>query len=128
MIKGSDIDKEVLTVCNATVFDLSGSAQTEIVLYHKNKEIEIHKVWIKYIEATSSDAGVKLSIGNFADDDAYFAGTSEVSKSALYSKEYETGSMTLAVIPRDTEVVIKNAGGKVGTGTAILSFSYTLND
>ncbi len=128
MIKGSDLDKELLTVCNTTVFDLSGSAATEIVLYHKNKEIEIHKVWIKYIEATSADAGVKLSIGNFTTDDAYFAATSEVSKDALYSKEYDTGSMTLTTIPRDTEVVLKNAGSKVGTGTAIISFSYTLND
>lgn len=128
MIRGNDIDKEVLTVCNRTVFDLSGSAATEIVLYHKNKEVVIHKVWIQYIEATSADAGVAISIGSHADDDAYFEATSEVSKSAYDSTEYDSGSMTLQIVPKDTPIVIKSAGGKSGTGTAVISFSYTLNN
>ena len=127
MIKGRNLDKQLLTVCNRTVFDLSGSAATEIVLYHKNKEIVIHKIWIQYIELTSADAGVKISIGSHADDDAYFAATSEVSKAAYYSKEYLTGDMTLATIPQDTPVVVKNAGSKTGAGTAVIGFSYTLN-
>ncbi len=127
MIEGKNLDRELLTVCNRTVFDLSGSAATEIVLYHKNREIKIQKVWIKYIEATSADAGVKLSIGNSSDDDAYFSTTSATSQSALSSSEFTSGDMTLATIPADTEVIIKSAGGKTGTGTAIISFSYTLN-
>jgi len=36
--------------------------------------------------------------------------------------------MTLAKIPKDTPVIIYNAGSKVGTGTAVVSFSYTLNN
>ena len=129
IIKGSDLDKELLTVCNTTVFDLSNSGiQSEIVLYHKNCEILIHKVWIKYIEATSSDTGIKLSIGSTGDDDAYFSVTSEVSKDADSSTEYDIGDMTLAKIPKDTPVIIYNAGSKVGTGTAVVSFSYTLNN
>ena len=128
MIKGKNLDKELLTVCNRTVFDLSGSAATEIVLYHKNSEILIHKVWIQYIEASSADAGIKLSIGSHAADDAYFSATSEVSKDAYYSKEYNSGDLTLAKVPKDTPVVIKSAGGKTSTGTVVISFAYTLSN
>ncbi len=127
-IKGSDLGKEVLTACNRTVFDLSGSAASEIVLYHKNKEILIHKVWIKYIEATSADAGVVITIGDSADADEFFTATSEVSKTALDSVEYEVGSMVLSTVPRDTPIYIAHAGGKSGDGTAIVGFSYTYND
>ena len=121
-----ETDKEILTQCNRTVFDLSGSAATEIVLYNKNHEVHIHKVWVQYIEATSADTGVALSIGSHADDDAYFTATSEVSKDAYDSKEYVTGDITLAIVPKDTPIVIKSAGGKSGAGTAIVSFCYTI--
>lgn len=127
MIRGNDLEKELLTTCNRTLFDLSGSAAEEIVLYHKNREVLIHKVWVKYIEGSSSDAGVKLSIGDSSDDDAYFAATSEISKAAGYSAEYDTGSITLAKVPKDTPIIIKNAGGKTGAGTCVVGFSYTLN-
>ena len=124
MIK--ETDKELLTQCNRTVFDLSGSAATEIVLYNKNHEIHIHKVWVQYIEATSADTGIQLNIGSHADDAAYWEATSEVSQDAYYSKEYVTGDMTLAIVPKDTPIVIKSDGGKSGTGTAIVSFCYTI--
>jgi len=126
MIKGRNIDKELMTVCNTTVFDLSGSAATEIVLYNKNHNIEINKVWIKYIEATSADAGVAITIGDSADTDEFFTATSEVSKDALYSKEYTEGSMVLSTVPKDTPVYIAHVGGKAGTGTVVVSFSYTI--
>ena len=128
MIKGNDLDKELLTVCNTDVFDLSGSADTEIVLYNKNYEILIHKVWVKYIEATSADAGITLSIGSHADDDAYWYATSEISKDAYDSKEYTTGNMTLTKVPKDTPIVIKSAGSKSGAGTCVIGFSYTINN
>lgn len=128
MIKSSDLGKEVLTVCNTTVFDLSGSAASEIVLYNKNKEIEIHKVWIKYIEATSANTGVAVTIGDSADTDEFFTATSEVSKDALYSKEYTTGDMVLALVPKDTPVYVAHVGSKSGTGTCVVGFAYTLND
>lgn len=127
MIQANDLNKEILTACNRTVFDLSGSAATEIVLYNKNHEIVIHKVWVKYIEATSSNTGIALNIGSHADDDVYWSATSEVSKDAYYSKEYLRGDMTLAIVPKDTPVVIKSDGGKSGVGTAIVGFAYTLN-
>jgi len=126
MITGLDIDKELLTVCNTTLFDLSGSAAEEIVLYNKNHEILIHKVWVKYIEATSADTGVAIKIGSSSNDDAYFTATSEVSKDALDSKEYDIGSMVLAKVPKDTPILISHAGSKAGTGTAVVGFSYTL--
>ena len=127
-IKGSDLGKEVLTVCNTTLFDLSGSAAEEIVLYHKNKEIVIHKVWIKYIEVTSADAGVAINIGNDTTAAAYFTVISEVSKTALDSTEYGTGDMTLAIVPKDTPIIIAHAGGKTGTGTCVVGIAYSLND
>jgi len=127
MIRGTDLDKELLTVCNKTLFDLSGSAAEEIVLYNKNHEILIHKVWVKYIEVTSADAGIALNIGNDATAAAYWTATSEVSKTALDSTEYLTGDMTLAKIPKDTPIIVAHAGGKSGTGTAVIGFSYTLN-
>jgi len=128
MIQGNDLDKELLTVCNRTVFDLSGSSAEEIVLFNKNNEITINKVWIQYIEATSADAGVTISIGSPADDDAYFSATSEVSKDAYYTKEYTVGDLTLKLVPKNTPIIIKNAGSKSGTGTAVVSIAYTVNN
>jgi|TARA_R100001530_G_scaffold133320_1_gene106563 UDP-N-acetylglucosamine transferase subunit ALG13 len=128
MIKGSDLDKEVLIAGNRTVFDLSGSAASEMVLYYKNKEIVLHKVWVKYIEATSADAGVTVQIGNSTTDNAYIEYTSEVSLDALTVVELDQGNFTLGIIPRDTEVVVSHNGGKSGTGTCYVWFSYTLND
>jgi len=126
MIRGRNLDKELLTVCNTTVFDLSGSAASEIVLYNKNHEIKIEKVWIKYIEATSADTGVVITIGDSADADEFFTATSEVSKDALYSKEYTEGSMVLSIVPKDTPVYLAHVGGKSGSGTAVVGISYTL--
>ena len=128
MIKGNDCDKELFTCVNRTVFDLSGSAAEECVLYHKNVEVLIHKVWVQYIEATSSDAGIKLSIGSPADDDAYWLDTSDVSKSAYDTVEYLTGDMTLAKVPANTPIIIKSAGSKSGAGTCYIGFAYTLNN
>ena len=126
MIKGRNLDKELLSVGNTAVFDLSGSAATETVLYNKNHEIHIHKIWIKYVEATSADTGVVITIGDTADADEFFTATSEVSKDALYSKEYGNGDLVLATVPKDTPVIVAHAGGKTGTGTAYIYFSYTL--
>ena len=128
MIKGSDLGKEVLIAGTKTAFDLSGSAATELVLYHKNKEIVIHKVWVKYIEATSANTGVTIQIGNSTTDNAYVEVTSVVSQDALSSTEYNTGDFTLGIIPRDTEVIISHDGSKSGAGTCYVWFSYTLND
>lgn len=125
MIKKRNLDKELLTVCNKTAFDLSGSAATEILLYNKNQEIIINKIWVQYSEASSADAGSEISLGSLADDDAYWAVTTEVSKAQYYSKEYVKGDMILAVIPKDTPVVLKSDGGKTGTGAVIVSIAYS---
>jgi hypothetical protein len=34
--------------------------------------------------------------------------------------------MVLAKIPRDTEVIVKSAGSKVGTGTVHIAIAYNL--
>jgi len=125
-IKGKNLEKELLIAGNRAVFDLSDSAATETVLYHKNYEILIHKVWVQYVEATSADAGVEIKIGSPSDDNAYFSLTSVVSQDALSSTEYGTGDMVLATVPKDTPVCVAHAGGKTGTGTAYVWFSYTL--
>lgn len=125
MIKGSDLDKEILIVMNKTIFDLSEGPSTDLnVLYNKNKEILIHKIWVKYIEATSADAGSLIVIGTAADTDAFATITTEVSKSALYSKEYDFGTI---IVPRDTLVQI-SAGDKTGTGTCYVILAYSYND
>ena len=124
-IKGNKLGKEVLTVVTKSAMDLSGSAATEILLFDKNSEITIHKIWVHYSEASSADAGVTISLGSLADDDAFFSATSEVSKDAYYTKEYLTGDMTLVTVPKDTPLVVKSAGGKSGTGEVIISIAYS---
>lgn len=124
MIKGKNLDKELMTVSNRTAFDLSGAAAQEMVLYNKNASITINKVWVIYEEATSSDTGVALQIGKTGALTAYWTATSEVSKSAAYSKEYTTGFTT---IPKDTPVLVSSAGSKAGTGTAYIVIAYTVN-
>ena len=125
-IQGSDLNKELLVEFNRTVFDLSGSAQTEVILYNKNYEIQINKIWIKYIEASSADAGVLLKVGTHANDDEFFSATSQASKDAYYSKEYDTGDMILNIVPKDTPVVVYSAGGKSGAGTVHIAIAYSL--
>jgi hypothetical protein len=124
-LKGKNLDKEVLTVVTVSAMDLSGSADTEILLFDKNSEIHIHKVWVHYSEASSADAGVTISLGSLADDDAYFAATSEVNKDQYYTKEYVKGDLTLAVVPKNTPLVVKSAGGKTGTGEVIIGIAYS---
>ena len=128
MIKGKNLDRELLTAQNKTVFDLSGAAATETVLFNKNHEIQINKVWVYYEEATSADAGVSLRIGSPTDDDAYWVETSEVSKSAGDCTEYGTGDMVLATVPKSTPIIVKSAGSKTGTGTAYIVIAYTVGD
>lgn len=126
MIKGRNLDKELLVAGNRTVFDLSGSAASEMVLYNRNHDIQINKVWIKYEEATSADAGVDLNIGTATDDDAYFVKASDASKSAGDSVEYEIGDLVLGLIPKDTPVYVKSDGGKAGDGTCFVYIAYTV--
>jgi len=125
MIKGKNLDKDLLVTNNKTVFDLSGAAASEMVLFRPQNDVVINSVTILYPEATSSDTGVAIKIGTGADDDAYFTATSEVSKSAGYSKTYGTGDLVLATIPKGTPVYLAHAGSKAGTGTAFVSISYT---
>jgi len=123
---GLDLDKELLVAFNTTVFDLSGSAQSEVILYNKNHEILINKIWVKYVEATSADTGVNFSLGSSGTDNAYFDCTSLVSKDAGSVTEYNTGDLTLSTIPRDTVVMLYNDGGKVGTGTCHIFVAYSV--
>lgn len=124
MIKGSDLDGQILTVMNETVFDLSSSTTDLNYLYNKNKEIVIHKIWIKYIEATSADAGCDILIGTASDTNAFATCTTEVSKDALYSKEYDFGKI---IVPRDTLVQVSYTQ-KTGTGTCYVILAYNYND
>ena len=126
MIKGRNLDKELLVAGNRTVFDLSGAAASEMVLYNQKHDIIINKVWVHYEEATSADAGVALTLGSSADNNAYWEITSVISQDALTNTEYDTGSLTLATIPAGTPIYIAHAGSKIGTGTAFVWFSYTV--
>lgn len=126
MIKGRNVDKDLLTTNNVTIFDLSGSAASEMCLFRPKNDVAINSITITYPEATSADAGVVIKVGTASNDDEFFTVTSEVSKAAGYSRTYTPSEMVLATVAKNTPVYVAHAGGKTGTGTAFVSISYTV--
>ena len=106
----------------SSVFDLSGAAVVEEVLFAAGSDSrEIRSLHIIYIELTSADAGVTVTVGKDADADYFYTGTSLVSQSA-YTK------VDLTLLKTDLEagavLTASHAGGKTGTGTAIFVIEY----
>jgi hypothetical protein len=126
MIQGKNIDKELLTANNITVFDLSAGPAVEMAFIHPTKDAIINNVYVVWVEASSADAGIALEIGSTSGGAEYFTATSSVSQSAATTQTYSSGSLVLGTIPKGTAVFIGHAGGKAGTGTCYLCFSYTL--
>ncbi len=104
--------------------DLSGTATTLVAL-HAERACTLKKATLLYTEASSGDAGVAVKIGKETDDDYYYTGTSEISKSQWYSLDVTLLQTTVSA--GDT-VLFYHAGGKVGTGEImlILEFYYTV--
>jgi hypothetical protein len=110
------IDKPPFYQRTAASVDLSGSAAT-LIVFHFEKYVEIRKAYFLYTEASSADAGITVKIGKETDDDYYYTGTTETSKSQWYTKE-------LTLLKKDVQsgdtVLFTSAGSKTGAGEIML--------
>ena len=104
--------------------DLSGAAQSAVIILHTTRALTIVKLIALYTEASSGDAGVAIKVGKESDDDYYYTGTSIVSKSL-----WDEDDLTLlnADIAAGDTVVCSNAGGKTGTGEILFVIEYTVD-
>jgi len=127
MIKGKNLDKQLMKAFNRTVFDLSSSAAYEMALINPESSITINNVYVVWEEASSADAGVAINIGNTTTGAQYFTATSSVSQGAGTVQTFSTGSMVLATVPAGTPVYLNHAGSKSGAGTCFVVISYTIN-
>ena len=114
------IDATPRVARTSVVVDLSGAAAVLVAL-HAERAITLTKATLLYTEASSGDAGIAIKIGKETDDDYYFSGTSEVSKSQWYTKDVTL--LQTAVTSGDT-ILLSSAGGKTGTGEIILVLDY----
>ena len=106
------------------VLDLSGAAQSDVVIAHFSGGAKLVKAILLYTEASSADAGVTIKIGKETDDDYYYTGTSEVSKAKWYEKDVTL--LQTAVAAGDT-VICSSAGGKTGTGEILVCLEYLVD-
>ena len=127
MIKGRNIDKQVLTAYNRVVFDLSGAAAGEMVLLNPTRSIKINNVYVVWVEASSADTGIALSVGATSGGTDYFTTTSTVSKAAAAVETYAEGNMTLSTVPAGEPIWVSHAGSKLGAGTCFIVIAYTVN-
>jgi len=108
-----------------TVLDLSGAAQVEVVQFYSVVALTVTKVVLVYVEASSADAGVAVSVGKNASAAWFYTGNSEISKSLYYSKEVTLAHAALAA---GEYITLSNAGGKVGTGNIQVHIEFTVDD
>jgi len=108
-----------------TVLDLSGAAQAEVVQFYSVVALTVTKVVLVYVEASSADAGVAVSVGKNASAAWFYTGNSEISKSLYYSKEVTLAHAALAA---GEYITLSNAGGKVGTGNIQVHIEFTVDD
>lgn len=127
MIRGKNIDKQLMTVGNRTLFDLSGSAAAEMVLLNPTRSITINNVYVIWVEASSADTGVAIEVGATDGGADYFTQVSSASQDAATVQTYTSGDMVLATVPAGTPIFVGHAGGKVGAGTCWVVISYTVN-
>ena len=107
------------------ILDLSGTAQSDIAIFHTTVAATLLKAILLYTEASSSDAGVTVTIGKETDDDYYYTGASEINKAKWY--ELEVGLLQTVIAAGDT-VVCGNVGGKIGTGEILVCIEYVVDD
>ena len=127
MIRGRNILRGVLTAGNRTVFDLSGAAAGEMVLLSPKKDVKITGAHIVYVEATSADTGVAVTIGKTSGGVEYLTTTSLVSQTAGTVSDIATGAFTLTTVPAGTPIWIAHVGGKTGAGTCFVVITYEIN-
>jgi hypothetical protein len=127
MIRGRNIAKGVLTAGNRIVFDLSGSAAGEMVLLSPKKTVKITGAHVVYIEASSADTGVAITIGATSGGTEYLSTTSLVSQAAGTVSDIAAGDFTLTTVPAGGPIWIAHAGGKVGAGTCFVVITYEVN-
>ena len=113
---------QYMIVRTATAADLSGAAETLIVL-HAERDCVLEKATLLYTEASSADAGITVEIGKESDRDYYYTGATEQSKAQWYSKDVDLLKQDIAA--GDT-VTFYSAGGKAGTGKIMCVIEYTL--
>ena len=101
-------------VAGATSLDLSGAAVDQYV-FHNNSggNAYVNKATFLYTEASSGDAGITVKIGKESDDDWFFTGTTEISKSQFYTKDV---TLLKNVLGDGDTLIFDSAGGKTGTG------------
>lgn len=116
------LDRPNFIARTATSVDLSGAAATLICL-HTELSVELVRAFFLYTEASSADAGITIKIGNEADDDYFYTGTTEVSKSQWYSADLTLLKKDLTA--GDT-VILSSAGSKTGTGEIMLVIEYKI--
>jgi len=104
-------------------FDLSGAAATEVV-FVPQQDCYIISWSLIYEEASSADAGITLEIGTNVDPNRFGSVTSEISESAYYVKRY-AGTTDDNACVQGTNIIVKSAGGKVGTGTVRFMLNIT---
>lgn len=101
-------------------FDLSGTASTKGFFY-ADQPYTIAWAKLVYLEASSADNGVEISIGKIivgADDPDYFVDevASEKSKETGYAK---TLTLLKTEVAEGDVITFTNAGGKSGTGEVV---------
>ena len=105
--------------------DLSGAAQTDVVILHTVVACTLLKAILLYTEASSADAGVTVTIGKEATAAYYYTGTSETTQALWYEKDVTL--LQTAIAAGDT-VICGNAGSKTGTGEILVTIEYTVDD
>lgn len=108
----------------SAVLDLSGSAVVDQVILHATQALHLVRAILLYTEASSANTGKLVTIGKETDNDYYYTGLSEVSKSAWY--EAEVALLNHALAAGDT-IVCGTAGGKTGTGEILVCIEYTVD-
>ena len=109
----------------STIIDLSGAAVVDQVLLHATQNITITKATVLYVtENSSANTGVAIKIGKETDDNYFYDGTSEASK----TKWDETLLSLLATnLDAGDSLVVGSAGSKTGTGEIMFCIEYTIN-
>jgi len=104
--------------------DLSGGAVTGIPILHTSRAMTLLAIMLLYIEASSADAGVTVTVGKESDADYYYTGASESSKAQWYENSV---AMLATDLDAGDTIICGCAGGKVGDGEVLVCIEYRVN-
>lgn len=105
----------------SAVIDLSGAAVADTPVLHTSVALQILGLYFMYQEATSADAGIVIDVGKGGDDDFFFTGSTDVSKSAF---DVESKTLLQTALAAGETMTYNSAGGKTGTGTLLIVVEY----